>query len=95
MRQPNAVTPSVISSHSMHVGVLATAWHAVATGTMFSVYYKPRTSPAEFIVTYEKYMESLKNNYTIGMRFRKAFEGEEVPEQRYGIDSYTFDEVDK
>ena len=42
MRQQNNVPSSVISSHSMHLGVLATAWHAVNTGTMFTVYYKPR-----------------------------------------------------
>jgi len=42
-----------------------------------------RTSPAEFIVPYDQYMESLKNNYTIGMRFKMRFEGEEAPEQRY------------
>jgi hypothetical protein len=26
----------------MHLGVLATTWHAVNTGSMFTVYYKPR-----------------------------------------------------
>ncbi|XP_044493641.1 auxin response factor 2A-like isoform X2 [Mangifera indica] len=83
MRQPSTVSSSVISSHSMHIGVLATAWHAVKMGTMFSVYYKPRISPAEFMVPYEKYMESAKNNYTIGMRFKMTFEGEESPEQRF------------
>ncbi|XP_031260958.1 auxin response factor 2A-like isoform X2 [Pistacia vera] len=83
MRQPSTVSSSVISSHSMHIGVLATAWHAVKTGTMFSVYYKPRTSPAEFMVPYDKYTESVKNNYTIGMRFKMRFEGEESPEQRF------------
>ncbi|KAK4264568.1 hypothetical protein QN277_025727 [Acacia crassicarpa] len=83
MRQQGNVPSSVISCHSMHLGVLATAWHAISTGTMFTVYYKPRTSPAEFIVPYEQYMESLKNNYTIGMRFKMKFEGEEAPEQRF------------
>ncbi|KAF1867709.1 hypothetical protein Lal_00050142 [Lupinus albus] len=83
MRQQSNVPSSVISSHSMHLGVLATAWHAVSTGTMFTVYYKPRTSPAEFIVPYDQYMESLKINYTIGMRFKMRFEGEEAPEQRF------------
>ncbi|KAI4336386.1 hypothetical protein L6164_014919 [Bauhinia variegata] len=83
MRQQANVPSSVISSHSMHLGVLATAWHAILTGTMFTVYYKPRTSPAEFIVPYEQYMESLKNSYTIGMRFKMRFEGEEAPEQRF------------
>ncbi|XP_008790699.2 auxin response factor 2A-like isoform X2 [Phoenix dactylifera] len=83
MRQQTNVPSSVISSHSMHLGVLATAWHAVTTGTIFTVYYKPRTSPSEFIVPYDRYMESLKNNYSIGMRFKMRFEGEEAPEQRF------------
>lgn len=34
---------SVISSQSMHLGVLATASHAVLTQTIFVVYYKPRS----------------------------------------------------
>ncbi|KAF8400062.1 hypothetical protein HHK36_015937 [Tetracentron sinense] len=83
MRQKSNVPSSVISSHSMHLGVLATAWHAVSTNTMFTVYYKPRTSPAEFIVPFDQYMESVKNNHSIGMRFKMRFEGEEAPEQRF------------
>ncbi|XP_044493331.1 auxin response factor 2B-like [Mangifera indica] len=83
MRQQGNVPSSVISSHSMHLGVLATAWHAVSTGTMFTVYYKPRTSPAEFIVPLDQYMESVKSNYSIGMRFKMTFEGEEAPERRF------------
>ncbi|KAJ1275687.1 hypothetical protein BS78_05G155000 [Paspalum vaginatum] len=83
MRHQANVPSSVISSHSMHLGVLATAWHAVNTGTMFTVYYKPRTSPAEFVVPCDRYMESLKRNYPIGMRFKMRFEGEEAPEQRF------------
>ncbi|XP_022770961.1 auxin response factor 2A-like [Durio zibethinus] len=83
MRQQGNVPSSVISSHSMHLGVLATAWHAYTTRTIFTVYYKPRTSPAEFIVPFDRYMESVKNNYSIGMRFKMRFEGEEAPEQRF------------
>ena len=33
---------SIMSGPSMHIGVLATASHAVTTGTIFSVFYKPR-----------------------------------------------------
>ncbi|XLR65714.1 hypothetical protein S83_016386 [Arachis hypogaea] len=40
--QPSSMPSSVISSQSMHLGVLATASHAVATQTLFVVYYKPR-----------------------------------------------------
>nr|CBA11996.1 putative auxin response factor 2 [Cabomba aquatica] len=83
MRQQSNVPSSVISSHSMHLGVLATASHAIQTGTMFTVYYKPRTSPSEFIVPFAQYVESIKKNYSIGMRFKMRFEGEEAPEQRF------------
>ncbi|KAF2288363.1 hypothetical protein GH714_007063 [Hevea brasiliensis] len=51
--------------------------------TMFTVYYKPRTSPAEFIIPVDKYAESVKNSFTIGMRFKMRFEAEEAPEQRF------------
>ncbi|KAF6169647.1 hypothetical protein GIB67_004039 [Kingdonia uniflora] len=44
---------------------------------------RKKTSPFEFIVPYEQYMESVKNNYSIGMRFKMRFEGEEAPEQRF------------
>ncbi|KAG5393806.1 hypothetical protein IGI04_023769 [Brassica rapa subsp. trilocularis] len=50
---------------------------------IFRVYYKPRTSPSEFIVPFDQYMGSVKNNYSIGMRFKMRFEGEEAPEQRF------------
>ncbi|EPS70611.1 hypothetical protein M569_04145, partial [Genlisea aurea] len=83
MRQQGNSPSSVISSHSMHLGVLATAWHAIQTKTLFTVFYKPRISPAEFIVPYDQYMESVKNNYSIGMRFKMRFEGDEAPEQRF------------
>ncbi|KAD7478121.1 hypothetical protein E3N88_01257 [Mikania micrantha] len=40
--QQSTMPSSVISSQSMHLGVLATASHAVSTQTRFAVYYKPR-----------------------------------------------------
>nr|GMD47246.1 subtilisin-like protease SBT4.15 [Ipomoea batatas] len=39
------------------------------------------TSTAEFIIPYD--LGSLKNKYSIGMRFKMRFEGEEAPEQRF------------
>ncbi|KAI0510575.1 hypothetical protein KFK09_011180 [Dendrobium nobile] len=83
MRQKTNIPSSVISSHSMHLGIIATAWHAFTTGTMFTVYHKPRTSPCEFIIPFDRYIESLKNNHSIGMKFKMKFEGEEAPEQRF------------
>ncbi|XP_076957506.1 auxin response factor 9-like [Bidens hawaiensis] len=80
-RQQSSMPSSVISSQSMHLGVLATALHAVQTQTRFAVYYKPRTS--QFIIGVNKYLEAVKNTLNIGMRFKMVFEGEDSPERRF------------
>ncbi|CAE5962628.1 unnamed protein product [Arabidopsis arenosa] len=83
MRQQTNIPSSVISSHSMHIGVLATAAHAITTGTIFSVFYKPRTSRSEFIVSVNRYLEAKTQKLSVGMRFKMRFEGEEAPEKRF------------
>ncbi|KAH7658048.1 auxin response factor protein [Dioscorea alata] len=80
-RQQSTMPSSVISSRSMHLGVLATASHAVTTQTLFTVYYKPRTS--QFIVGVNKFLEAVNHGFTVGMRFKMRFEGEDVPEKRF------------
>ncbi|KAG7566635.1 Auxin response factor [Arabidopsis suecica] len=78
-RHQSTMPTSVISSQSMHLGVLATASHAVRTTTIFVVFYKPRIS--QFIVGVNKYMEAIKHGFSLGTRFRMRFEGEESPER--------------
>ncbi|EOY25080.1 Auxin response factor 9 isoform 4 [Theobroma cacao] len=80
-RQQSSMPSSVISSQSMHLGVLATASHAVSTQTLFVVYYKPRTS--QFIIGLNRYLEALNNKFAVGMRFKMRFEGEDSPERRF------------
>lgn len=80
-RQPSCMPSSVISSQSMHLGVLATASHAIVAQTMFIVYYKPRTS--QFIIPVNKYLEAVNHGFTVGMRFKMRFEGEDSPERRF------------
>ncbi|KAE9598042.1 putative transcription factor ARF family [Lupinus albus] len=79
--QQSPMPSSVISSQSMHLGVLATASHAVMTGTMFVVYYKPRTS--QFIIGLNKYLEAVNNKFSVGKRFKMRFEVEDSPERRF------------
>ncbi|CAE6053933.1 unnamed protein product [Arabidopsis arenosa] len=78
-KQQSTMPASVISSQSMRLGVLATASHAVNTTTIFVVFYKPRIS--QFIISVNKYMVAMKNGFSLGMRFRMRFEGEESPER--------------
>ncbi|KAJ4905226.1 Auxin response factor 18 [Raphanus sativus] len=80
-RHQSTMPTSVISSQSMHLGVLATASHAVLTKTIFLVFYKPRIS--QFIVGVNKYMEAMKHGFSLGTRFRMRFEGEESPERMF------------
>ncbi|KAF9687928.1 hypothetical protein SADUNF_Sadunf02G0144200 [Salix dunnii] len=80
-RQQSSIPSSVISSQSMHLGVLATASHAVLTQTLFVVYYKPRTN--QYIIGLNKYLEAVKNGFALGMRFKMRFEGEDSPERRF------------
>ena len=49
-RQPTNLSSSVLSSDSMHIGILAAAAHAAANNSPFTVFYNPRfVSVASFI----------------------------------------------
>lgn len=41
-RQQPALSSSVLSSDSMHIGILAAAAHAAANNSPFTVFYNPR-----------------------------------------------------
>ncbi|XVF60460.1 hypothetical protein PTKIN_Ptkin08bG0048600 [Pterospermum kingtungense] len=81
--RPQGNVPSTSSSSAMFPQMLSTALEAYTTRTVFCIYYKPRTTPAEFIVPFDQCMESMRNNYSIGMRFQMRFESEEAPELRF------------
>ncbi|XP_068646924.1 auxin response factor 12-like [Aristolochia californica] len=83
--RPQTVMPSsVLSSDSMHIGLLAAAAHAAATNSRFTVFYNPRASPSEFIITLSKYIKAVYHTrVAVGMRFRMLFETEESSVRRY------------
>ncbi|CAL1383287.1 unnamed protein product [Linum trigynum] len=83
MRQQPNRPPCIVSSQNMHVGILATAAHAIATGTPFSVFYKPRTSRFEFIVRVNKYLKARNHNLSIGTRVNMRFDCEKDPKQSF------------
>lgn len=80
-RQLSSMPPSVISSQSMHLGVLATASHAITTQTIFVVYYKPRT--CQYIIGLNKFLQAMHHKFSLGMHFKMRFEGEDSPERRF------------
>ncbi|XAR47977.1 hypothetical protein NMG60_11030637 [Bertholletia excelsa] len=83
-RQPTNLTSSVLSSDSMHIGILAAAAHAAANNSPFTVFYNPRASPSEFVIPLAKYYKAVcSNQISLGMRFRMMFETEESGTRRY------------
>lgn len=83
-RQQMVMPSSVLSSDSMHIGVLAAANHAAATSSRFTIFYNPRQSPSEFVIPVVKYHKALCNlQVSVGMRFRMVFETEESSVRRY------------
>ncbi|XP_047046703.1 auxin response factor 25-like [Lolium rigidum] len=83
--RPQTIMPSsVLSSDSMHIGLLAAAAHAAATNSRFTIFYNPRSSPSEFIIPLAKYVKSVYHTrVSVGMRFRMLFETEESSVRRY------------
>ncbi|XP_057442079.1 auxin response factor 8-like [Lotus japonicus] len=83
--RPQTVMPSsVLSSDSMHIGLLAAAAHAAATNSCFTVFYNPRASPSEFVIPLAKYIKAVYHTrVSVGMRFRMLFETEESSVRRY------------
>ncbi|GAB4838099.1 Auxin response factor 19 [Ancistrocladus abbreviatus] len=82
-RQQPALASSVISSDSMHIGILAAAAHAAANNSPFTIFYNPRASPSEFVIPLAKYNKAMYTQVSLGMRFRMMFETEESGVRRY------------
>ncbi|KAJ1698213.1 hypothetical protein LUZ63_006725 [Rhynchospora breviuscula] len=83
-RQPTNISSSVLSSDSMHIGILAAAAHAAANNSPFTIFYNPRASPSEFVIPFAKYQKAVYGNQiSLGMRFRMMFETEELGTRRY------------
>ncbi|KAJ0592179.1 putative transcription factor ARF family [Helianthus annuus] len=83
-RQPTNLSSSVLSSNSMHIGILAAAAHAAANNSPFTVFYNPRASPSEFVIPLAKYYKAVcGSQISLGMRFRMMFETEESGTRRY------------
>jgi hypothetical protein len=83
-RQPPNLSSSVLSSDSMHIGILAAASHAANNNSPFTVFYNPRASPSEFVIPLAKYYKAVcSHQISLGMRFRMMFETEESGTRRY------------
>ncbi|KAK4710063.1 hypothetical protein R3W88_004576 [Solanum pinnatisectum] len=84
IRHQTVMPSSVLSSDSMHIGLLAAAAHAAATNSCFTVFFNPRASPSEFVIPLSKYIKAVyRTCVSVGMRFQMLFETEESSVRRY------------
>ncbi|CAA7401214.1 unnamed protein product [Spirodela intermedia] len=83
VRQPPSLSSSVLSSDSMHIGILAAAAHAAANNSPFTIFYNPRATRSEFVIPLAKYYKAVYTQVSVGMRFRMMFETEESGIRRY------------
>lgn len=82
-RRQQTSPQAVMSSQSMHMGVVATASHASGTRTMFTVFFKPRMSLSAFLVPLQKFSKSLSVSLSVGMRFKMHFETEDASDRSF------------
>ncbi|KAB1199425.1 Auxin response factor 2 [Morella rubra] len=94
IKQLNNSWTSVISGYSMQHGILASAFHAVSTGTIFTVYYHPWTSPSKFILPFSQYIRLAESIYSVGTRFRMQIEGEACSEKRHSGTVVGIEDID-
>ncbi|CAO2198159.1 unnamed protein product [Urochloa humidicola] len=72
-------SPNDLCSNHRNLGNVA---EAVATRTVFHIYYNPRLSQSEFIIPYWKFMRSLNQPFSVGMRCRLRYESDDASERR-------------
>ncbi|KAI4301338.1 hypothetical protein L6164_034626 [Bauhinia variegata] len=89
-----STSASVISGHSMQLGILASASHAVSTGSMFNVYYHPWTNPSEFIIPLDQYIKSSEVDYSVGTRVQIRYGAEDFNKRRYAGTVIGVEEID-
>ncbi|RDX83025.1 Auxin response factor 7, partial [Mucuna pruriens] len=83
MKHQSNASPSssLISGHSMQLGILTSASHAVATGSIWNelsiIHIFCRTNPFEFIIPLQNYLNSTVPDYSTGTRVQKKYEVEE------------------
>ncbi|VVA90979.1 unnamed protein product [Arabis nemorensis] len=83
MRQQVNMPSSVISTESMHFGVLANTAHSIKTRSVFKIFVKPRISRPEIVVSVNRYNDSKNQQLSVGMRFKMRFEGENTHEKMF------------
>ncbi|KAI3520490.1 hypothetical protein L1887_09939 [Cichorium endivia] len=82
-RPKNILPDTTMGNLNSYADTLASVANAVSTNSIFHVFYSPRSSRADFVVPYAKYMKSIGNMISVGARFKMKFCMDESPERRF------------
>ncbi|XP_062171774.1 auxin response factor 4 isoform X3 [Alnus glutinosa] len=82
VRPRNGLPDSIVGNENSYPKVFSLVANAISAKSMFHVFYSPRASHAEFVISYQKYVKSITNPVTIGTRFKMRFEMDDSPERR-------------
>nr|ADG43158.1 auxin response factor 24 [Zea mays] len=66
----------------LNLGSLPNVAHAVATKSVFHIYYNPRLSQSEFIIPFSKFIKSFSQPFSAGSRFKVKYESDDASERR-------------
>ncbi|KAJ8460743.1 hypothetical protein OPV22_033669 [Ensete ventricosum] len=69
-------------SGNMNLAAFAVVANAVSDKNLFDIYYNPRVSSSEFLVPYRKFVKSLTNSISVGMRFKLLYERDDAADRR-------------
>ncbi|KAJ0971616.1 hypothetical protein J5N97_019575 [Dioscorea zingiberensis] len=73
---------SVLCGQSLNIRTFTALVDAVSSKNVFHIDYNPRSSLAEFVIPYSKFLNGFKNSFSVGMRFRLKYESDDATERR-------------
>uniref|UniRef100_A0A0D9WIM9 Auxin response factor n=1 Tax=Leersia perrieri TaxID=77586 RepID=A0A0D9WIM9_9ORYZ len=82
-----------VNSSDSKLRILSSVASSLENKSIFHVCFNPRSGASEFIVPYWRFTKSLNHPFSIGMRFKICYEGEDSNERSSGLVS-SISEVD-
>ncbi|GLT46316.1 hypothetical protein SLA2020_200780 [Shorea laevis] len=82
IRPRNGLPDSIVENQNSYPNILSPVGNAISTRSTFHVFYSPRASHAEFVIPYQKFINSIRNPVCTGTRFKMRFEMDDSPERR-------------
>lgn len=81
--QVKTCSPFPASIQLLNASSVTAVVNAISSRSVFNVCYNPRAGSSEFIVPYPKFLKSVANPLSPGIRFKMRYETDDAAERRY------------